>query len=163
MAGDLLTLVMTSSCTVRRARGTAAREGWVHKGYGFGTLCSTTELQHHYQLSAWWASYLAPQPVWWNHGQLLSGTARQATKFTREEPKWMPTTQLHHSPLLRVVGKTELQHEGEGSIKGHQIFICHTALSPWLYPHSIVQQTTQKTAPDNNTMKSLQCRAKKRL
>lgn len=98
--------------------------------------------------------------------QMLCGTARQTTKFTREVPKWMPTTQLHHSPLLRVVGKTELRHEGEGSIKGHQIFICHTALSPRLSPHSIMEQTTKKTAAENNnnnTVKSLQRIAKKQL
>lgn len=171
MAGDLLTLVMTSSCAGRRAQGaghrasdTAACEGWVRRGVDL--VHCVLPRSFSITASCLPGKLYRKSP---NRYDEITGSCcvarpdRQPNSPGKRQNGWRPHSST--TVFYCVWWEKQLRHEGEGSIKSHQIFICHTALSPWLYPHRIVQQTTKKTAPENNnnTRKSLQCRAKKQL
>lgn len=150
MAGDLLTLVRTSSCTGRR--DAAACEG------GVWVCC----IVFHHTASesppvVWLVSFIA-KPLPGRYDEITGSCCVARQERQPNSPgKRQNGCRPHRSTtvLCCVWWETnELRRVGEGSIKGHQIFICHTAPSPRLYPHSIVWQTTKKTAPQKQQQHS---------
>lgn len=126
-----------------KARNTAACEGWA------------LNLMLHRRA---WASPPAVCLVSFKASPPTAMMKSQAA-VVRQQPDRQPNSPGRHQNGCRPHGlaavlcclwweTTELRHEGRGSIKGHQIFICHTAPSPRLYPHSTAQQTTEKTPPE---------------
>ena len=128
MTGDLLTLAMASSCTGRGMQLHA------RLGMGVGFLVHRVLPWTFNIASSCCLAIFSPA----NRHDEITGSCRVARQ-PNSPGKRQNGCQPHRSDrgaLLRVVGKTKLWHRGEGSIKGHQIFIRHTAPSPRLCPRS---------------------------